>query len=239
MPFWFSRKKPAKPGQEKTEGGSTVYRYEGEEFSKSKIGFTDESTFDFSKEREALYDRYFGKCDQVYHEVIPLIPHIDVYTYTPGHSGRDFYTLVTGGMSDLRMNVPPQAKGMERAELIFYCSEPKQEYINLLRVLAHFPHDHKTWLGQGHTMPNGQPPAPIFGSRVLDTFFFMPTIVKPDSNVQNDLKLKGDPVSFLWLVPLSTAECDLKLKNGTGPLYDLFEANRHPHIFNPNRHSYV
>jgi hypothetical protein len=57
----------------------------------------------------------------------------------------------------------------KRVELICYCSEPKEEYIKTLRWLAHFPHTYKTWVGSGHTIPNGNPPGPFWGSDCLDT----------------------------------------------------------------------
>jgi len=138
------------------------------------------------------------------------------------------------------MAVPQEVRGApSRAELIFYCWEPKQEYVETLRRLAHFPHDNDTWLGSGHTMLNGTPPEPLWGSDVLDTFLFMPTIVKPDATLPQHLTLDCAQVGFLWLVPLTTAECDLKLQNGFSAVLDLFGKHRHPHVFDPGRRSYV
>jgi len=236
MAFWSRKKKQ----QEESKGGSVIYRHGGEEFSKSKIGFTEESTQEFCKARESVYGRFFGDSENVFHEVIPLVPHIDVYTYPPGYKGRSFYTLVTSGMSDLAMTLPENAKGFSsRVELIFYCSEPKPEYAELLRRFAHFPHDNNTWLGFWHTIPNGTPPMPFGKSDVLDSFLFMPTIVKPDSSLRDELELDGQQVSFLWLVPLSTPECNFKLQHGMNALLDLFEKHRHLHVFDEKRSSYV
>lgn len=138
------------------------------------------------------------------------------------------------------MKVPAKAKGVPgRVELIFYCSEPKQEYLDTLRGLAHFPHDNKTWIGNGHTMPNGDPPEPFWDSPVLDTFLFMPPIVNRDASLADELSLAGEPVHLLWVVPLTTSECNLKLAKGFDAILDLFEQNQHPHIFDPNRISYV
>src|SRR6266536_2081042 len=152
MPSGFDKKKPP----ETTPGGSIIYRHSGDDVSGTPIGFTDKSTATFARDREAVYARLFGEAVSVSHEIIPLIPHIDIYTYERVQRERIYYTLVTSGMSDLEMNVPAAAKGEpRRVELIFYCSEPRQEYIDTLRWVAHFPHDNKTWLGSGHTMPNG------------------------------------------------------------------------------------
>jgi hypothetical protein len=234
---WFRKEQPQ---TETSPGGSVVYRYGGDEFSKTKIGFTDQSTLEFVDAREKAYDRFFGRSPKVCHELLPFIPHVDVYAYERGQGGRDFSTLVTGGMSDLEMTLPPDITGApQRVELIFYCLDPKEEYLETLRRLAHFPHDNKTWLGFGHTMPNGNPPEPLWGSAVLDSFLFMPTIVRPDSSLSEELILLGQPVHFLWVVPLSTAECNLKLEKGFDAILDLFDEHEHPHVFDPSRKSYV
>lgn len=150
------------------------------------------------------------------------------------------YSLVTGGMSDMEMTMPRGAKEVpRRVELIFYCAEPRDEYIATLRWVAHFPHDSKSWLGHGHTMPNGNPPAPFWGSTELDTLLFMPPIVTKDQTLPDELQLGGEPVHFLWVVPLTAAECNLKLEKGFDAILDLFEQHRHPHVFDPKRKSYV
>jgi hypothetical protein len=67
----------------------------------------------------------------------------------------------------------------------------------------------------------------------------MPTIVKRDQKLPEALVLAGDPVHFLWVVPLSTRECNLKLEKGFDTVLGLFEQNRHPHAFDPARKSYI
>jgi hypothetical protein len=137
------------------------------------------------------------------------------------------------------MSVPAEAEAPRRVELIFYCSEPKQEYAETMRWLAHFPHNQKSWIGAFHTIPNGNPPVPLWGTANLDTILLIPSIVKKDQNLREDLILDGDGVEFLWVVPLTTAECKLKLAKGGNAVMDLFTKNCHPHVFDPNRASYV
>lgn len=233
MPFWFRKKPP----REMSPGGSIVHRYEA---GAADARIADAPTLNFATDREIVYKRFFGEPASVFHEVVSFAPHVDVFTYAPGHNARKCYTLVTGGMSDLPMNVPPKVKrAARRVELIFYCSEPKNEYLETMRRLAHFPHDAKTWIGAAHTMPNWDPPEPFWGSAVLDSFLFMPTIVVPDHTLSKELAIASDPVHFLWLVPLTTPECNLKLEKGFDAILDLFEKNRHPHVFDPDRKSYV
>lgn len=236
---WFSRKKPASKEVGQSSGGSRMIKYDNNDSSKPRIGFLEESTLANTEAREKIYTEMFGESDIVLHELLPLIPHIDVYRFPP-NSDRDFFTYVTGGMSDLAMNSPQKlGKDYSRAELVFYSTENRDEYPELLRWLAHFVHDHNTWLHWGHTMPNGQPPTPLFGTKKLDTLFFMPSILRPDSTLGDKLLIDQQPVHLIWCVPITTAECQLKLDKGSDAIYDLFEANQHPFAFAGDRKSYV
>lgn len=241
MPLWSRRKESAdqKQSLESSPGGSLVYRYSSP--AKPLIGVPGTDYVSHAKERERIYDDLFGKCKDVLHELPPLVPHIDVYRYQPGHKCRDFWTLVTSGMSDVTMTLPESmGKGCARAELIFYCADPKEPYSHMLQAMARFPHDNKTWLGAGHTIPNGNPPGPLFEDTPdLDCFLFMPSIVRPDNKLGIRLSIGGDPVNFLWVVPITSAEEDPKLKKGMNAIYDLLDMNRHPHVFKGNRKSYV
>lgn len=168
----------------KAPDGTNIIRHENVE---TKLGVT-KGTAGFAQAREAVYERLFGKPLSVSHELLPLVPHIDVYTFNRPQGNREIYSLVTGGMSDLEMTLPRGADKdvPRRVELIFYCSEPRDEYIATLRWVAHFPHNTRSWLGHGHTMPNGDPPAPFWGSTELDTLFFLPPHCQegPDATVR-------------------------------------------------------
>jgi hypothetical protein len=54
-----------------------------------------------------------------------------------------------------------------------------------------------------------------------------------------ELALDSEPVHFLRMVPLTNAGCNLKLAEGTDAILELFGQNRHPHVFDPARTSYV
>jgi hypothetical protein len=235
---WF-RRAPSPKTVGRSEGGSRLIKYGKGEAPKSRIGFLDESTLANTEDRERVYADVFGESDTVLHELLPLIPHIDVYRFPPNRK-RDFFTFVTGGMSDLPMNAPAElGVDYRRAEIVFYSTENRDDYSELLRRLAHFVHDNNTWLHWGHTMPNGQPPEALFGTDNLDTLFFMPSIVRPDSSLGERLQIESEPVNLIWCVPITAAECELKLKNGTDALYNLFDKNEHPFAFSGNRPSYV
>src|SRR5262249_12895865 len=224
-------------GSEKTPSGGTVIRHRNLE---TRRGFPEVDTRGFLETREGAYKRLFGEAIDVSHEIVPLVPHVDVYRFKGGMREREMCTLVTGGMSDLPMTMPRGAgDAPRRVELIFYCDEGKDEYIATLRWLAHFPHDARSWLGAGHTVPNGNPPSLFWGSDSLDTILFMPPIVNKHQRLSEDLVLGGDPVHFLWVVPLTTAECNFKLDRGFGALLDLFAHNQHPPLFDRARKSYL
>jgi len=234
MTSWF--------GKKRTPDGTEIVRHDEVE---TQIDIMGKNTARFVKSRKAAYQKLFGEALGVSHELLPLIPHIDVYTFkrTSKKDGvhQVVYSLVTGGMSDLEMTLPRRAPKdvPRRVELIFYCAEPRGEYISTLRWVAHFPHNAKSWLGHGHTMPNGNPQEPFWGSTELDTLLFMPPIVGKDQSLPFELQTDGQPVHFLWVVPLTTAECNYKLEKGFDAILDLFQQHRHRHVFDPHRRSYV
>lgn len=144
--------------------------------------------------------------------------------------------FITAGMSERKMKVPREAAKKARAELVFYASEPKSEYFAWLSWLAQFPFIDETWLGFGHTVPWSKPMLP--GSP-LTHFWFLETIVTADRTLFETLKVENEPVSVLWVVPITAKEKELKSKKGVGPLLDVLEANRHPWLFPGDRKSYV
>jgi hypothetical protein len=225
---------------ETSEGGSVIHRYAKESWAETKIGLPTASALKAQQLRERAYDEHFGSEGMVSHEIIPLIPHVDVMTHVrTATDGKQVTVLVTSGMSDLPMNVPKKHESPRRVELIFYCDAPEQKYIDILRFLAHFPHDQKTFVGPFHTIPNGNPPVPLWDTSELDTLFLLPPLVNKDRTLSEKLVIEGDAVELLWVVPITSAECNLKLAKGSSALLELFTKNRHPYVFDPNRKSYA
>src|SRR5215468_7263799 len=81
---------------------------------KRRMGTPDEKTVAFRKAREEAYEQLFGEAISVSHELLPQIPHIDVYTFKRtferAEGNQTNHALVTGGMSDLPMTLPREAK---------------------------------------------------------------------------------------------------------------------------------
>jgi hypothetical protein len=196
-----------------------------------------------SARREKVYAEFFGEKVRWFPDEEPEGPQIGVYVFEPGHederSGvRDYYTLVTGGMSDVRMRVP---KGVEfrRAELILYVKEPTDEQIEMLRWLAKLPlTQEETWYGPGTTMTNGSPPRPIFDGSDLDCYLFLHALAGEDGNVHEELVLDGDATVLLWVVPITNAECQFILDNEVADFLKILERKKY-FLLDETRRSYV
>jgi Suppressor of fused protein (SUFU) len=240
---WFRKQRPP-AGGEVSPGGSKYIRH-GERTASWMPGFPQFSTLPYLERREAVYEQMFGKCALVYDDLFPgLIPHIDVYVHEPGFQGRDFYTLVTGGMSDMPMTMPLDAPAEfpRRAEIVFYLppsEAPKRDYGSFLSTSARFAYDYQTWLYWGHTIPNGDPPKPIFAGMNFVSVLFLFPLFGPDNKLADHLVLDGDPVHFLWIVPLTLAEHRYKLAHGTEALQAVFNRVRLPFVFDEKRASCV
>jgi hypothetical protein len=179
--------------------------------------------------RSEGYDELFGESGDVYHEHAPRVPHIDVHTYLPNRD-RPFFTLVTGGMSDLPM--PGAPAGRRRAELVLYVDTVRTAEAQLLSKVAHYPFDEKTRLGWGHT-------ADFRWHPILDALFFYAPPVEADAALDERLVIGGEGVSLLWVVPLSKSELQVKLDGGVEALADLLDDHDYPVVFDPDRLPYV
>jgi hypothetical protein len=203
----------------------------------------DEPRDDFAATREKVYVKFFGDRFKVDRGEAGDGPAIDVYVFKPGENARgverDFYTLVTGGMSDRRMRVPDSVKH-QRAELVLYSDKPTDEQIGMLRWLAGLPHVQKrTWYAQGTTMTNGQPPRPIFEDSDLDCFLFLESIVDRDSDMRKKLEVDGDSTDLLWVVPITEAECQFILDESLNEFLDILDEKGHTHTLDEGRRSFV
>lgn len=194
------------------------------------------------KKIENHIENTIGKIDMVFHELVSQIIHLDVYKIDPAPD-RDFYTLVTVGMSALPMTSPN--KNTQYIELMI--SLPKtwklsqedlkdeNNYwpIRMLKNLGRFPFEYKTWLGFGHTIPNGNPPAKQSENCNFTGMLLLPSLILRDSwECKADLFKK---VHFLALYPLYTSEMDYKVENGVESLFDAFDTCKLSEIVNINR----
>lgn len=191
--------------------------------------------------RAAVFNNLFGEPAEVAPDVedyFGVAPRIEVAIHPPGHGERDFYTLVTRGMSDVPMVVPEDV-GQERrrAEIIAYVDQPGPSLIRLLRTIARLPHENEAWLGHGHTVPNGDPPASLFPGSALDTVLILDPIVAPERHTSQNVEVGGDPLNLLWLFPLTADEARLKVESGLNELLAVFNQKQISFVLDPQRPS--
>ncbi len=153
---------------------------------------------------------------------------------------REGYVLVTSGMSDRLMTTPEGADvdDTKATELIWYVPDLSPMYFSNLRWLAKMPDTDKTWFGHGHTVP--MPFAPVQGCG-FQTFLLLPPVIRTDRELFDDIDQDGHPIGTLCVHLISHSEYALVKNNdeGLGEFLNLLDQNDYPHVFDPNRHTYI
>ncbi|MBK9032204.1 MAG: suppressor of fused domain protein [Myxococcales bacterium] len=184
------------------------------------------------------FERHFGEAATVFHEVMSDMVHLDVHVIPP-HAERDCWTLFTTGMSDLPMAAPPGAEELTYAELmislpaswrldVLSVTPPPDDLerwywpVGWLKQLARMPHTYETWLGYGHTIPNGDPAEPFAPGTALCGWLLLPPIGLPAEELQVTLR-DGRAVHVFALHALYAEEMALKLDQGTDAILDGFD----------------
>jgi hypothetical protein len=185
--------------------------------------------------RAQVYQEFFGTPQRIDEDT--ELPRIDVHIYAPPDEERNWYTLVTSGMSDTPMNVPDGGSGATRAELILYVWEPTDHLVKRLRWLARTTQGR--WVHFGTTMNNGNPPQPIFPDSKLTCFLFLPTYVEPDATLEQRLSIGGEGVKFLWVVPTTSKECVFIVHDGPEAFIELMTQAENCIVLDEQRHSYL
>lgn len=178
-------------------------------------------------------ERYIGPSPTVWHEIISSHVHIDVLAVEPD-ADRPWLTFVTSGMSDRPMTVPAGAEEYRYAELVIllppdwphgdesFKDERNYWPMRLLKSLARFPHEYETWLGWGHSVPNGDPPEPYAENTELCGAILLPALRLPEQFFE--LAVHDDKViHFFALYPLYREEMDFKIRHGSEELIERFE----------------
>lgn len=178
---------------------------------------------------EGHIQQYFGKFENVFHELSSPDIHVDICVVPPSEE-RDYYTLVTMGMGAHRMNVPEELAEykLERAELAIALpgnwklkrEDLKNERwywpIRLLKVLARLPIASDTWLGFGHTMDNEEDFAK--GTKLCAAILTGPQDTEDGSEVC--ILPNGEEVNFYQVIPLYRDELEYKMAHDADALLD-------------------
>ena len=184
------------------------------------------------EEMEAIerhIQQYFGKFENVLHELSSPDIHVDICAVPPSQE-RDYYTLVTMGMGAHRMNVPEELAEykLERAELAIALpgnwklkhEDLKNERwywpIRLLKSLARLPINCGSWLGHGHTVENREPFAD--NTKLCTAILISPQGTEDGSEVCT--LPNGEEVNFYQVIPLYGDELDYKLSHDADALLE-------------------
>lgn len=217
--------------KEYTKSGQPVYEYD----DKESDGWTPPEFGEegWCERLEWHFERYCGKADMVFHEVLSDRIHLDVHWVKPTPE-RNYHTLFTTGMSFLPMKTPPGLENYRYAELMV-CLPPEwpisdeafqdeRHYwpVRWMKFLARFPHDYDTWLGSCHTMPAGNPPEPLSTDTKMNGFILLPSVLT-DPGIHTLQMDAEHAVQVYCVVPLYQEEMDFKLKHGAQGLLDRFD----------------
>lgn len=221
---------------EKSPGGSDILRHEAVA-GDGEIAHADDERI------TAHLTRAIAAPTSVFHELISDRIHVDVHII-PAADDRPFITLASAGMSARPMTMPAQMKDAAEWSLAELCvflppdwpldqeaMKDERNYwpIRLLKTLARLPHDYGTWLGWGHSIPNGDPAQPYAPDTKLSG-----AIIIPPFGLGEDLFIaEGKPtLRFFQILPVTDAEMKYKLKHGADELLEKLE-QKLPDIYGP------
>lgn len=247
--FWLRRvRQPSheERASEVTDGGSTIYRHKPRAAPTFAPPDMSESNLQAIDDHVA---EHIGKIENVWHEIVSDIVHIDVHVVPP-RPERPYYTLVTSGMSDLPMNAPEGAEDWKFSELML-CLPPdwpltteafkdERNYwpVRWLKTLARFPHEYETWLSVAHTIPNGEPPEPLAENTAFAGFMLVPPLTT-SVEFHELLVPPLRTIHFHALLPLTAAEMEFKLKHGADALMERLEKAKVTELIDLRRKSVV
>lgn len=241
-------------GQELSGSGGPIYRH-----TERKIPFQPTGGDPEIIERiSAHIEQHLGPVAGVFHEIVSDLVHIDIHVVNPTPE-RNCYTLITSGLSEAPMTVPDGLEPLRFAELLIQLppdwpldelgraagkpskSEAEERAaerwywpVRWLKALARMPHEYDTWLGNGHTVPNGDPPEPYADDTKLCGMLVLPAMNVPDEF--GTLEIGPDKViHFYSLVPLYAEEMNLKLNKGVEAVVGLLDKHNVDIVINPKR----
>lgn len=204
-----------------------------ERLEKEQAGDNDNLPETYTQEEieeiESFIETHFGHFSNVFHELVSPDIHVDIAIIEPT-ADHNYYTLVTMGMGAHQMDLPEDLKGevAARAELLV-CLPVSWDITNndekwywplrWLKILARLPGEEETWLGFGHTIPNGEPFAE-------NTELTSVVLTQPVSFLDQEKPIEeivctlpnGEQVAFYQMIPIYDEELTFKMENNTESL---------------------
>ena len=231
----FFRKK------ETTPGGSEVLRH-----GEVRRGEMTAAVTPWAGDIERWMDAAFpGRRTHVWHELVSEFFHLDVCVMEP-LPAEPYYVLYTSGMSALPMtldNLPHGGKKydyLRRAELLCYlpagwpvaaagtsadADEAAYWPVRMLKTLARLPARCGTWLGAGHSVPNGDPMRPFKGAEgFAGAVLYLPDEGNGPRRVLPVQCADGTQIMLYVAVPVYEGEMNYKLAAGADALEERLRA---------------
>jgi hypothetical protein len=154
-------------------------------------------------------------------------------TERPPSGQRDYAVLSTVGMSCQRMPAVEQAMedpvSSARIELAIATTMPSQNAARVFLWLAQYPWRAVTWFGAGHTIRWYHEPAtfPLGGGHEGVMLLDDPSaLLGPEVPDVSGFTLGGDPVRWLWILPITERERMLTKERGAQSLITQLAAQR-------------
>lgn len=181
--------------------------------------------------------QHIGPISFVFHEERSRYVHVDVHVVAP-RPDRPHYTLVTSGMSAAPMRLACDHGVELRYAEVAVCLWPGWTPdcawpVRWLQDMARFPHEYDSWLGFGHSVPNGDP-----AERIDDTDYtgmvFLPLLSEP-VEAASIRRGSAKRVEVLAMWPVYEEEMQYKLSRGVFPLMRRFAKSGVTDIVSPHR----
>jgi hypothetical protein len=216
--------------------------------SSATVAATPEHEAASLEQIEEHIEKYIGPIETVYHELVSDQVHLDLLWVKPTDK-HPYHVFVTSGVSDKPMTVPEGLEDFRHAELMIVLPkswqfdekslEDEGFYwpLRWLKMTGRLPHEYSTWLGYGHTIPNGDPPEPIANTKFIGVMLTLPEWL-PEEAWQargRDDRL----ITFYMVVPLYADEMNYKLDEGAEALEKLLTAAKVGHVLDTARPNVV
>ncbi len=161
-------------------------------------------------------------------------------TERPAAGGRAYTVLSTAGMSCQRMPAVEQVlddpSGYARIELAIGTTLPSEQAAQVFRWLATYPWQAVTWFGPGHSIRwhDGPSTFPLGGGAEAVLLLDSPgALAGPEPPDLSGFTFGGDPVRWLWVIPIAERERQLAQEFGSVRLVDQFAAQHRSWIAGP------
>ncbi len=189
----------------------------------------------YQAELERHLERYAG----------PIALRWENLLVVPASENRACHLVVTDNLSDAPMpRAKPEWQWAELCALLpadwpldpeIWRSDPDFGWpLRELQRLVKFPRASNTWLGFGHSIPNGNPPQPFAPSTKQCASFLIPPLELPEKFARLRLD-DGEVLNFWAIVPLYPTELAVKINQKAPTLIEKLSNKGIGDIIDPTR----